>query len=150
MLCIGSSLHILHVAYATVASPLKFCLKVNIFSKISKHMSLFWFKTNWGIYVNMLLLIPFHFFRILRLSENKQKKNEKKLLCTKISHVHVLLNVFIDGTEALFATKNYFQMHASKKSALCELSQALTPSIQFLLLLKSCYLNQLFKEVNRC
>jgi hypothetical protein len=50
----------------------------------------------------------------------------------------LLLNIVTTGTEALVILGNKFCMPVSKKSAACELSHILTPSINSSLLLKCC------------
>jgi hypothetical protein len=50
----------------------------------------------------------------------------------------LLLNVVAAGIEALLICGNKFFMHVSKKSAACELSHFLTPSISYSFLLKLC------------
>jgi hypothetical protein len=59
----------------------------------------------------------------------------------------LLLNAVATGIEALILG-NKFCMPVSSKSAVCELSQVLTPSINSSLLLKCCDPNQFYKYVN--
>jgi hypothetical protein len=83
---------------------------------------------------------------------NKTSNEKKKYLYTKNTYIlKLLLNVVTAGIEALVASGNKFCMPVSKKSAACELSHVLIPSINFslLVLLKHCDLNQFFRQVNR-
>jgi hypothetical protein len=73
----------------------------------------------------------------------KQTKRKKKLLYAKKSNtLKLLLNVVTAGSEALVASRNEYLHACVKKSAACDLSQALTPSINSSLLLKCCDPNQ--------
>jgi hypothetical protein len=59
----------------------------------------------------------------------------------------LLLNIVTTRIEALVIWRSKFFMPMSKKSAACECSHVLTPSINSLL--KRCDLNQFFRWVNR-
>jgi hypothetical protein len=80
----------------------------------------------------------------LRWSVNKTS-NEKMNYYVKNTYIlKLLLNLVTAGIEAL-VSGNKFCMPVSKKSAACELSHVLTPSINSSLLLKRCDRNQFFR-----
>jgi hypothetical protein len=74
----------------------------------------------------------------------------KKIIVYKNTYIFMLLlNLVTPGIEALVVSGNKFLYAGVEKSAACELSHILTPSINSSLLLKSFDLNRFFRQVNR-
>jgi hypothetical protein len=73
----------------------------------------------------------------------------KNVLYTENMYIfELILNLVTTGL-VLVISGSEFCMPVSKKSAACGLCHILTPSVNFLLLMKHCYSKQLFGQVNR-